>query len=119
METYICSLGFDVWMSIKSGYIVPSVPPTDPDAKEYENNAKEKHAILRDAKVKEAKLQALRSQLEGIKMKDEEKIADYLHRFDETVNAIRGLGEEIADEILVKKVLRSLAPKYDTKVSVI
>lgn len=50
-------------------------------------------------------------------MKDDEKIVDYLHRFDENVNTIRGHGEEIADEILVKKVLRSLTPKYDTKVS--
>lgn len=72
-----------------------------------------------DAKVKEAKLQALRDQLEGIKMKDDEKIADYLHRFDETVNTIKGLGEDIVDEILVKKVLRSLTPKSDIKVSTI
>ncbi|GLJ50348.1 hypothetical protein SUGI_1072690 [Cryptomeria japonica] len=47
METYISSLAFDVWMSIKNGYVVPSFPLTDPDAKkEYENNAKSKHAIL-------------------------------------------------------------------------
>ncbi|GLJ55711.1 hypothetical protein SUGI_1196750 [Cryptomeria japonica] len=47
METYISSLGFDVWISVKNGYVVPSVPRTDPDAKkEYENNAKAKHVIL-------------------------------------------------------------------------
>ncbi|GLJ07858.1 hypothetical protein SUGI_0075690 [Cryptomeria japonica] len=147
METYISSLGFDVWMSVKNGYVVPNAPPTNLDAKKkYENNAKAKHAILSglsgngfvkvvhcvlekgtwdifqrlfegDAKVKKAKLQALRGQLESIKMKYDEKIADYLHSFDETVNTIRGLGEEIVDEILVKKVLRSLTMKYDTKVS--
>ncbi|GLJ55712.1 hypothetical protein SUGI_1196760 [Cryptomeria japonica] len=50
-------------------------------------------------------------------MKDDEKVADYLHRLDEIVNTIRRLGEEIADETLVKNVLRSLTPKYDTKVS--
>lgn len=32
---------------------------------------------------------------------------------------IRGLGEEVLDEVIVKKVLRSLTPKYDTKVSAI
>ncbi|GLJ30859.1 hypothetical protein SUGI_0613410 [Cryptomeria japonica] len=108
-------------MSIKNGYTVPSVPPTDLNAKkEYENNAKAKHVILSglsdnefvkvmhcastketwdklqrlfegDAKVKEAKMQSLRGHLEGLKMKDEEKIADYLHRVDVTVNTIRGL----------------------------
>lgn len=52
-------------------------------------------------------------------MKYEEKIANYLHRIDETMNTIRGLGEEIAGEIIVKKVLRSLTYKYNTKVSTI
>lgn len=89
MKTYISSLGFDVWMLVKNGYVVPNAPPTDPDAKKkYDNNAKEKHAILSglsdnefvkvmhcvlvketwdklqrffegDAKVKETKLQTL------------------------------------------------------------
>lgn len=119
MQTYISSLGFDVWMSVKNGYTFPSVPPTDRDAKKgYENNVKAKHVILSglsnnefvklmhcastketwdkmqrlfegDAKVKEVRLQALRGQLEGIKMKDDEKIANYLHRFDEIVNTIK------------------------------
>ncbi|GLJ15945.1 hypothetical protein SUGI_0263550 [Cryptomeria japonica] len=116
-------------MSVKNRYIVPNVPPTDPDAKkEYENNAKAKNAILSglsdnefvkvmhyssaketwdnlqkifegNAKVKEAKLQTLRAQFEGLKMRDEEKIVDYLQRIDETTNTIRGLGEEVKDEV--------------------
>lgn len=49
-------------------------------------------------------------------MRDEEKIVDYLQRVNETTNTIRGLGEEIKDEVLVNKVLRSLTSKYDTKV---
>ncbi|XP_059068685.1 uncharacterized protein LOC131859146 [Cryptomeria japonica] len=69
-----------------------------------------------DAKVKEAKLQNLRAQFENLKMKDEEKIADYLQRVDETMSAIRGLGEEVSDGVIVKKVMRSLTPNYDTKV---
>lgn len=90
METYWSST-FDVWMSVKNGYIVPQLPPTDPNTKrEYENNAKDKNAILSglsdiefvkvmhytstkatwdklqsiyegDTKVKEAKLQNLRA----------------------------------------------------------
>lgn len=70
-----------------------------------------------DAKVKEAKLQTLREKLEGLKMRDEEKIAEYIKRIYETTNTIRGLGEEIKDEVVVNKELRSLTPKYCSKVS--
>lgn len=147
METYLSSIGLDVWIYVKNGSTVPSYPPIDLDAKEYENNAKLKHAILSgmsnnefvkvmhcsstketwdklqrlfegDVKFKEVKLQKLRGQLEGFKMKDE-KISDYFHRVDETVNTIKGLREDIDDEVIVKKVLRSLTSKYDTKVSTI
>lgn len=47
MKTYLSSLGYDVWMSVKNGYTIPATPPTDPDAKrEYDHNSKAKHAIL-------------------------------------------------------------------------
>lgn len=87
---------------MENGYTVPNAPPTVLNAKEYENNAKANHAILSgfpgnefvkvmhyssaketwdkfqrlfevDIKVNEAELQTLRGQLEGLKMKDEEK----------------------------------------------
>lgn len=149
METYLSSLGFDVWMLVKSGYIVPQVPPIDPNAKrEYENNAKAKNAILSglfdiefvkvmhcastketwdkiqsiyegDTKVKDAKLKNVRAQFENLKIKDEENIADYLQIVDEIVSAIRGLEEEVKDKVTIKKVLRSLTTRYNTKVSVI
>ncbi|XP_057815069.1 uncharacterized protein LOC131028748 [Cryptomeria japonica] len=147
METYLSSIGYDVWMSIKNGYTVPSTPTDLNTKKEYENNVKEKPATLSglsdtefvkvmqckssketwdklqriyegDAKVKEAKLQNLRAQLESLKMK-EKNIVDYLQRVDEMVNHVRGLREYLADEVIVKKVLRSITPKYDTKVSTI
>lgn len=47
------------------------------------------------------------------------KIIDYLQRVDEIVNVIRRLGKDSLDEVIVKKVLRSLATRYDTKVSAI
>ncbi|XP_057866071.2 uncharacterized protein LOC131073611 [Cryptomeria japonica] len=136
-------------MSIKNGYTISQVPPIDIDAKrEYEHNAKAKNVILsvmsntkfvkvmhftsaketcdklqrineEDIKVKEAKLQNLITQFEGLKMKEEEKIANYLQRVYEIVNVIRGLGEDLTDELIIKKVLRSLITKYDTKVSTI
>jgi hypothetical protein len=49
-------------------------------------------------------------------MKEDEKITSYFLRVDEMVNAIKGLGEEIKETIIVQKVLRSLPMRYDPKI---
>jgi hypothetical protein len=49
-------------------------------------------------------------------MNEKEDIATYFLRVDESFNAIRGLGEEIDESLVVQKVLRSLLLKYDAKV---
>ncbi|XP_059067536.1 uncharacterized protein LOC131858341 [Cryptomeria japonica] len=79
----------------------------------------DKFQRIYEADVKVAKLQNFQGWFEGLKMKEEEKILDYLQRVDEIVNAIRGIGEYVSDEVIVKKVLRSLTTKYDIKVSAI
>jgi hypothetical protein len=50
-------------------------------------------------------------------MKEDENIASYFLRVDETINAIIGLGEEIKESIIVQKVLRSLPMRFDPKIS--
>jgi hypothetical protein len=45
------------------------------------------------SKVKETKIQTHRGQFEQLKMKEDEDIASYFLRVDETINAIIGLGE--------------------------
>jgi hypothetical protein len=70
-----------------------------------------------DAKVKGAKLQTYRGQFEQLKMKEDEDIATYFLRVDEIVNAIKGLGEEMKEPIIVQKVLRSLPMRFDPKIS--
>ena len=47
----------------------------------------------RDSKVKAAKIQTYRGQFEQLKMKEDENIVAYFLWFNETVNAIMGLGE--------------------------
>jgi hypothetical protein len=71
----------------------------------------------RDSKVNRAKLQTLKVQYEGIKMKDEENILEYFERVDHIANAIIGLGVEVSDNELVEKILRTLPILYNPKVS--
>jgi hypothetical protein len=70
-----------------------------------------------DSKVKAAKLQTYRGQFEQLNMKEDENIAAYFLRVDETLNAIIGLGEEIKESVIVQKVLRFLPMRFDPKIS--
>eukprot|EP00253_Pinus_taeda_P004876 PITA_04876 len=52
-------------------------------------------------------------------MHNDESVASYFLHIDEIVNCTKNLGEEIKEVIVVEKVLRSLSPKFDSKVSAI
>ena len=44
------------------------------------------------------------------------KVANYFLRVDEIVNCMKNLGEEIKEAVVVEKVLRSLSPRFESKV---
>jgi hypothetical protein len=50
-------------------------------------------------------------------MKEDNNIAAYFLRVDETVNAIIGLGEEIEESVIVQKALRSLPMRFNPNIS--
>jgi hypothetical protein len=50
-------------------------------------------------------------------MKEYENISSYILRFDETINEIIGLGEEIKESIIVQNILRSLPMRFYPKIS--
>jgi uncharacterized coiled-coil protein SlyX len=52
-----------------------------------------------------------------LKMNEDENIASYFLRVDEIVNNIKGLGDEIKEQVIVKKALRSLPMRFDSKIS--
>eukprot|EP00253_Pinus_taeda_P019744 PITA_19744 len=52
-------------------------------------------------------------------MYNDESVANYFLRVNEVVNCMKNLGEEIKEAIVVEKVLRSLSPKFKSKVSAI
>eukprot|EP00253_Pinus_taeda_P015448 PITA_15448 len=149
VTAYLQSLGTEVWNIVETVYAFPSTTPTDADEKKkYETNAKAVSTLLGcisqsefmkvmhyksakeiwdkivtsyegDEQVKRAKLQTLRIQYEALKMYNDESVANYFLRVDEVVNCMKNLGEEIKEAIVVEKVLRSLSPKFESKVSAI
>ena len=52
-------------------------------------------------------------------MDDEEDIASYSLRVAEVVSSLKGLGENIEENTIVQKILRSLPNRFDSKVSAI
>jgi uracil DNA glycosylase len=122
MKTYIQAQSFEIWKSIVDGYTTPTFPLTNDKAvKLGQNNYKATNALLNglgesvftkvahcksakeiwdklqniyegDSKVKAAKLQTYKGQFEQLKMKEDENIASYFLRVDETINEILGFG---------------------------
>jgi hypothetical protein len=72
-----------------------------------------------DEKVKLAKLQAHIMQFENIWMSEDENIVGFFLIVYETLNTMKGLCEKIEEAMVVQKVLRSLPPRLDAKVSTI
>ena len=118
------SIGLEVWAFVEEGYDVPKTTPTEAkDRKKYWEHAKALNTLqagvskkvlakvlsctsvkqlwdkletlyARHSKVKMTKLQSLRVQYEGLKIKDNESISDYFEKIDSLFNTIIGLGEE-------------------------
>ena len=83
-----CTITKDAWKALKDGYQGSN-------------------------QVKQVRIQTLKRDFENLKMKDDEKVADYCVRVQTCVNKMKTLGEEIENEVVVKKVLRSLLPKWN------
>ncbi|MCI31862.1 gag-protease polyprotein, partial [Trifolium medium] len=71
------------------------------------------------SKVKMSKLQLLTTKFENLRMKEDETIHDFHMNVLDIANTFDSLGEKIAEEKLVRKVLRSLPKKFDMKVTAI
>ncbi|RVW83084.1 Retrovirus-related Pol polyprotein from transposon TNT 1-94 [Vitis vinifera] len=78
-----------------------------------------KTAFQGSSKVITVKLQSLRRDFETLHMKNGESVQDFLSRVAAIVNQMRSYGEDILDQTVVAKVLRSLMPKFDHVVAAI
>ncbi|KAJ8773175.1 hypothetical protein K2173_028352 [Erythroxylum novogranatense] len=86
--------------------------------------AKQAWAILKteyqgSSKVITVKLQSLRRDFETSSMKNNESVQEFLARVSSIVGQMRSYGDQITDETVVAKVLRSLSCKFDHVVAAI
>ncbi|XP_074299618.1 uncharacterized protein LOC141630758 [Silene latifolia] len=72
-----------------------------------------------DKKVVKVRLQSLRREFETSLMNDKESVQEYLSRMTEVVQQMKAYGEEMTNEHVVGKILRSLTPKFDHVVAAI
>nr|GFB52648.1 zinc finger, CCHC-type [Tanacetum cinerariifolium] len=62
--------------------------------------------------VQKARLQTLRSELETLKIKPNEKVSDYGGKLSSIKAKFKGLGKTLEDKILVRKLLNSAPKKF-------
>lgn len=73
-----------------------------------------------NADVRASELLLFTNQFENIKREEEyELLSDYYARLSFIVNIWHNTGETISKNIVVKNILRSLATRFDTKVTTI
>ena len=64
-------------------------------------------------RVKKAKIQTLKREFEMLSMREEDSIADFAVKLTRLVAHRRSLGEKIAEDIIVSKLLRATPEKYN------
>lgn len=67
-------------------------------------------------KVWQVRVQAIKKELEMLKIENNESMDTYYTRLDEVVNQIKIMGEELWDKQVVEKILISLIEKFDATI---
>ncbi|XP_076932973.1 uncharacterized protein LOC143598710 [Bidens hawaiensis] len=65
-----------------------------------------------DSQVQSVKLQGLQRAFENLNMKEDEVFGDYFLRVMNNIGQQRSYGEEIGDQKIVEKILKSLSPRF-------
>ncbi|XP_043702115.1 uncharacterized protein LOC122652439 [Telopea speciosissima] len=116
MKFYLGSLGYDVWEAVLQEPTATSASSIDPEeGKKYVSNKKALNAIT--SALSDTKMAKLMTCTSAKQMWDKLiSIQDASRRLN-FVNAIRSMGETLIEDVVVAKVLRSMLPSFDSKVS--
>ncbi|KAL4303665.1 hypothetical protein GQ457_10G011860 [Hibiscus cannabinus] len=127
MMIFLQSIEYKLWDIIEDG---PSIPMkrvgeihlpkerhewSDQERKQVQLNAKAMHIPLFTNEVKETKIGLLNLNYENFKMDPNEDIKAMFHRFSIIVNELKGFGEAITEDKLVRKLIYSLLESWDSK----
>ncbi|XP_019414546.1 PREDICTED: uncharacterized protein LOC109326302 [Lupinus angustifolius] len=66
-----------------------------------------------DAKIKKVKLQTMRRKYELLQMEENETVSNSFTKIHSLTNQMKYYGEEVKDQEVIEKILRTLTPKYD------
>ncbi|XP_052723895.1 uncharacterized protein LOC128193810 [Vigna angularis] len=72
-----------------------------------------------DNRVKQVRLQTLRSEFESLRMEEKERVSEYISRVEAVANQICRNGEELPASRVVEKILRSLTDDFESIVCAI
>ena len=65
-------------------------------------------------RLAQSRAQDLRMEFENLSMKKTDKVSDFTDKFSKIVFELRQLGERVNDKEAVKKLLRSMRPRYES-----
>lgn len=63
-------------------------------------------------RVKKSRVQTLKSDFESLSIGETEQLDDFYMKLNGIVSTIRSLGEEMGEWYVVKKLLRTVPPKF-------
>lgn len=63
-------------------------------------------------RVKEARVQNLKSEFDNLCMRDTEQIDDFTMRLTSIISKIRGLGDKMEEAYVVRKFLRAVSKNF-------
>ncbi|XP_078440532.1 uncharacterized protein LOC144710594 [Wolffia australiana] len=99
--------------------MLAAIPETSGVQLDIKKSAKENWEIIRSFHVGidrlvQSRAQGLRREFENLTMKKEEKISEFTDNFTSVVFELRQCGDNIKDREAVRKLLRSMPPRYDS-----